>query len=174
MNVASGLQKKKKKFIYKILTSLTGHGTSRGIYFKSIFLSPFIQKINLLTSYMTYRYIYIYIFLQIDTCHNEYSPHNSSLYLLNQKNKDLCWFLFLESVCVKEGNTFKCFWLFLQKQREGGWSQEGICAQVVVRVAAAQDHTEALRGRRLLFRWSPLPLQPLTECGHLQMCTMGR
>ena len=60
MNVASEFQK--KKFIYKILTSLTGHGTSCGIYFKSISLLPFIQKINLLTSYMTYIYFF---FLQI-------------------------------------------------------------------------------------------------------------
>lgn len=40
MNVASEL--KKKKFIYKILTSLTGHGTSHGIYFKSVSSLPFI------------------------------------------------------------------------------------------------------------------------------------
>ena len=50
---------KKKKFIYKILTSLTGHGTSCGIYFKPISLLPFIQKINLLTSYMTYIYFFL-------------------------------------------------------------------------------------------------------------------
>lgn len=51
---------KKKKFIYKILTSLTGHGTSCGIYFKPISLLPFIQKINLLTSYMTYIFFFSY------------------------------------------------------------------------------------------------------------------
>lgn len=53
-------KKKKKKFIYKILTSLTRHGTSRGIYFKSICYLSF-KKINLLTSYMTYRYIYFFL-----------------------------------------------------------------------------------------------------------------
>lgn len=52
--------KKKKKFIYKILTGLTRHGTSRGIYFKSICYLSF-KKINLLTSYMTYRYIYFFL-----------------------------------------------------------------------------------------------------------------
>lgn len=69
-------------------------------------------------------------------------------------------------MCVKKGNTFKCFWLFLRKRGEGGWSQEGICAPVVARVAHGQDHTEALRSGCCWGR-VPLPapvLQPLTPC----------
>lgn len=33
--------------------------------------------------------------------------------------------MFLESLCVKKGNTFGCFWLFLRKQREGSGPKRG-------------------------------------------------
>lgn len=122
---------------------------------------------------MTYRYIFF--FLQIDTCHNEYSPHNFSLYHLNQKIKICVGFCFWSLLCVKKGNMFKCFWLFLWKQREGGWSQEGTCAQGGGQGCHWAGLYRGTGGRAAAAHMAPPPpstLQPLTQCGHLQMCTM--
>lgn len=100
---------------------------------------------------------YIYIFLHIDTCHNEYSPHNFSLYLLNQKIKICVGFCFW-SLCIKKGNRFQCFWLFSQKQMEGGGPKRAPVLRVAVRAGLCRaGPRRATREPVALLRW---PLSP--------------
>lgn len=71
-------------------------------------------------------------------------------------------------ICMCKGNTLKCFWLFLQKQRGGRGPQGAPVLRVVAKVAAGQDHTEALRRGSCSSDDCPPPaLQPFTSCGHL-------
>lgn len=111
---------------------MTGHGTSRGIYFKSIFLTFHLK--NKLANTLYDIEIYIF-FLQTDTCHNEYSPHNFLLYLLNQKIKICVDFCFWSLDGWRTITRLNAFGYSDGNKEKGGWSQGGTCAQVVVRIA---------------------------------------
>lgn len=160
---------------------MTGHGTSRGIYFKSIFLTFHLKNKPANTLYDIEIYIF---FLQTDTCHNEYSPHNFLLYLLNQKIKICVDFCFWSLDGWRTITRLNAFGYSDGNKEKGGVVPRGhLCSgggeDCHVRMPVGvpgKGHTEALGSGWWLLRWSPLYLpahQPLTQGRHLQMCTLG-
>lgn len=75
----------------------------------------------------------------------------------------------MESICVKKGNRFKCFWLFSRKRMEGGGPKWAPVLWAAVRAGLRLG----TRGPSAVLRWPPPPpaLQPVQQCGRPRICT---